>query len=191
MYRVQCYINYGWDQNLVDPDKGANIRRKLAAAQHPECLTSKLLCAFPSEDDPLWTNRLYKSPEVSFSTIYDFLVDRKVLLKHVSYLESVADKQADEIRSHSEGDNKDPDFSGNNSEAIPHHPSNAYVPIEYTRTLDKAYRFYKDGHAQEIRYHPMLNVPGYICIGSKVLPSMRKDRVYHVSIIIKECVIFV
>ena len=90
--RVQCYINYGWDQYLVDPDKGANIRHKLAAAQHPKSLTSRLLCSFPSEDDPQWTNRLYKIPEVSFSTIYDFLVDRKVLLKRVSYLESVADR---------------------------------------------------------------------------------------------------
>jgi len=32
----------------------------------------------------------------------------------------------------------------------------------------------------------MLNVPGYICISAKVLPSMKKDRVYHVSVIFKE-----
>ena len=32
----------------------------------------------------------------------------------------------------------------------------------------------------------MLSVPDHICISAKVLPSMRKDRVYHVSIIIKE-----
>ena len=68
----------------------------------------------------------------------------------------------------------------------PHPPSDVYVPVEYTRTLDKAYRFYKDSHVQEIRYHPMLSVPGYICIAAKVLPSMRNDRVCHVSIIIKE-----
>ena len=185
VYRVQCYINYGWDQYLVDPYKGANIRRKLAAAQHPKSLTSMLSCSFPSEDDPQWTNRLYKIPEVSFSTIYDFLVDRKVLLKRVSYLESVA---AEEIQS-PKGDSTDVkmvDVPEDKSEVRPHPPSDVYVPVEYTRTLDKAYRFYKNVHVQEIRYHPMLSVPGYICIAVKVLLSMRKDRVYHVSIIIKE-----
>ena len=63
---------------------------------------------------------------------------------------------------------------------------NVYVPAEYTRTLDKAYRFFKDGHVQKIRYHPMPSVPGYIAVAATGLPSMRKDRVYHVVIVITE-----
>jgi len=143
--RVQCYINYGWDQHLVDPDKGANIRCKLAAVQHPKSLTSKLLCSFPNEDDPQWTNRLYKTPEVSFSTIYDFLVDRKVLLKRVSYLESVADKRAEEIQGHTERDCDvvNASDSVDKNEERPNLASDMHVPVEYTRTLDKAYRFIK------------------------------------------------
>ena len=149
-----------------------------------------MLCSFPSEDDPQWSNRLYKIPEISFSTIYDFLVDRKVLLKRVSYLECVADKRAEEIQSHTEGDYTDTgmvDIPEDQCVVRSRSLGDVYVPVEYTRTLDKAYRFYKDGHVQEIRYHPMLNVPDHICISAKVLPSMRKDRVYHVSVIIKEC----
>lgn len=117
-------------------------------------------------------------------------MDRKVLLKRVSYLECVADKRAEEIQSHTEGDCTDAemvDAPEDQCEVRSRPPSDVYVPVEYTRTLDKAYRFYKDGHVQEIRYHPMLSVPGYICISAKVLPSMRKDRVYHISVIIKEC----
>jgi len=107
----------------------------------------------------------------------------------VSYLESVADKRAEEIQGHTERDCDvvNASDSVDKNEERPNPASDMYVPVEYTRTLDKAYRFYKDGHVQEIRYHPMLNVPGYICISAKVLPSMRKDRVYHVSIIFKEC----
>ena len=55
-----------------------------------------------------------------------------------------------------------------------------YVPVEYTRTLNKAYRFFHDGHVQEIRYHPMLEVPNCVCIAAVVLPSMRKNCFYTV-----------
>ena len=58
------------------------------------------------------------------------------------------------------------------------------VSIGYTRTLDKAYRFFKDGHVLEIKYHPMPQLHDYVSISSKVLPSMRKDRIYNVIIII-------
>ena len=96
-YRVQCYIKFGWDQNLVDPDKGANSHEKLAAVTNSLSLPSKLLHSVPAEDDPEWTSRLYKIPDINFSSIYEFLVDWKVLLKRVSYLECVADKQAEAV----------------------------------------------------------------------------------------------
>ena len=46
--------------------------------------------------------------------------------------------------------------------------------------------FYKDGHVQHIRYHPMPSVPGYISVAATVLPSIRKDQIYHVFIVITE-----
>lgn len=76
-HRVQCYIKYGRDQYLVDPDKGGNSQIKLAAAQNPQSLTFKLLQSLPTENDPLWEYRLYRISKTTFSTIYDFLVDRK------------------------------------------------------------------------------------------------------------------
>ena len=33
--------------------------------------------------------------------------------------------------------------------------SNDRLPVEYTRTLGKSYHFYKDGHVQQVKYHPM------------------------------------
>ena len=61
-----------------------------------------------------------------------------------------------------------------------------YEPIEYTRTFNKGYRFFRDGHIQEIRYHPMPHEVDYVCIRSSVLPSMRKDRVYTTKIVLCE-----
>ena len=58
--------------------------------------------------------------------------------------------------------------------------------IGFTRPLDKAYRFFQDGHVQNIRYHPMPNQLDYICIGADVLPSMKKDKLYKVYIVLSE-----
>lgn len=56
-----------------------------------------------------------------------------------------------------------------------------YVPTEYTRTIDKGYRFLQDGHIQDNKYHSVDHKPDYICIVSQLLPSV-KDCVYSVSI---------
>ena len=60
------------------------------------------------------------------------------------------------------------------------------VPVEYTRTLEKAYRFYKDGHVQQVKYHPIPMQDDHICITAKVLPSMKKNWMYKVVIVICE-----
>lgn len=62
-----------------------------------QSLSSKLLHSVPAEDDSEWTSRLYKIPDITFSIIYEFLVDRKILLKRVSYLECIADKRAEVV----------------------------------------------------------------------------------------------
>lgn len=135
---------------LVDPDKGLNIQRKLAslAAQKPESLSSKIFQSLPKLDDPLWTKQLIQLPKITFSVIYDFLVDRKVILRKVSYLESVADVRAEK---YSQNDTEDESIS------LSEDKSNPSVATEYTRTLDKAYRYFQDGHIQDVKYHPMPN----------------------------------
>ena len=115
---------------------------------------------------------MYRAPKVTFSTIYEFLVERKVLLKKAVYLEGILEKRDSSVLCEN-SNNKNND-------------NDEYEPISYTRTLDKAYRFFQDGHVQNIRYHPMADQPGYICITATVLPSMRKDRYYNVFIILSD-----
>ena len=162
---------------MIDPDQGVNSRHKLTslAAKCPDSLPFKLLQAVPDVSDPEWTTKLCKLPKITFGTIYDFLVDRKVLLKKVSDLESVADRRAELLCNPEMGDI-----------CVIHNDRTLGVPVEYTRTLEKAYRFFKDGHVQEVKYHLMPKQDDHICIVSKVLPSMKKDRVYNVVIIICE-----
>ena len=85
----------------------------------------KLLQAVPNVDDQQWTTKLCDLPKITFSTIYNyFLVEHKVLLQRVSYLESLADRRAE--------------LSGKpDSDSAAKGDEN--VPIGYTRTLDKAY----------------------------------------------------
>lgn len=62
----------------------------------------------------------------------------------------------------------------------------AYDSVGYTRTLDKAYRFFQDGHVQDIKYHPMPSQHDYVCIVASVLPSMKEDKMYSVRIILSD-----
>ena len=71
---------------------------------------------------------------------------------------------------------------GNNKESV----EDLYVHTEYTRTLDKGYRFFQDGHVQNIKCHPMPRKPDFVCVASTVLPPMRKDCIYHVNIAVRE-----
>ena len=167
--RVLCYIKFGWDQLLVDPDNGKNCYKKLVASSTPGSMSMTLFQSVPSPKDKEWTNRLYNVPEITFSTIYDYLVDRKLILEKVTCLESVADKRAEAVH--------------NSSKVM---SSESSVCIEYTRTLDKAYRFFKDGHVQHVKYHPLPNVAEHICISAHVLPSMKKDRIYNVTIFVHQ-----
>ena len=168
--RVNCYIKFGWDQYLIDPDRGTNCLNKLTSILPPQSLSHDLIRSLPKYDDPQWTTRLHELPKITFSTIYSFLVDRKVSLKKVSYLEGIAEKNVELTQT-----NDDKNF---------HNGTDHDVPIEYTRTLSKAYIFFKDGHVQDVQYHPFPQKPGYVCVKSKVLPSMRKDRVYTIVIVL-------
>ena len=61
-----------------------------------------------------------------------------------------------------------------------------YMQIEYTRTLDKGYRIFQDGHVQDVKCHLMPHKPDFVCAASTVLPSMKKGNVYHVNIVVQE-----
>ena len=169
--RVNCYIKYGWDQYLIDPDRGANCLKKLKLMLPPQSLSHDLIRSLPKYDDPQWTTRLHILPKVTFSTIYSFLVDRKVSLKKVSCLEGIAERNVGLTQTI-------------NEEKDLRKLSDYNVPIEYTKTLSKAYVFFKDGHVQDIRYHPFPQKADYVCVKSKVLPSMRKDRMYTTVIVL-------
>jgi len=176
--RVNDYIKYGWDQCLVDPDHGANCRCKLSclASGNPQYSSPKILDALPDVSDPEWTTRLYK---LTFGTIFDFLVDRRVFFRKVSHLESIADRRADILANEEEGTVVEETNELSNDRLLG-------VPVESTRTLEKAYCFYKDGHVQQVKYHPMPKQDDHICITAMVLPSMKKNHMCRVVIIICE-----
>ena len=145
-----------------------NSRKKLALlAEADKQNALSLLQSIPKPEDPLWTKSLIQIPKVTYSRIYEFLVDRKVSRKRVNRLETLPGIRAENLIHKEESED-------------------LHVPAEYTRTLDKGYRFFQDGHVQDIKYHPMGHKPDYICIMSRVLPSMRKDHVYSVNVIIQE-----
>jgi len=159
---------------LIDPDDGENIQCKLqaTAAKHSECCDDSLLQSISPAKDSHWTKELYKTPKITFGTIFKFLVDRKVMLQRAVYVENIAEKRENCAIE------KIGEFGGRDS--------NTVESIAYTRTLDKAYRFFQDGHVQTVRFHPMTNQPNYVCIGANVLPSMKKGKLYRVWIVLSE-----
>ena len=165
---MKCYIEYGWDQYLTDPDGGINCLQKLTSVHLPGSESQRLLQNLPSQGDVQWTKQFDSIPTVTFSTIYDFLFSRKVFLKKVRHIENAVDNREESQNCEDTSD------------------ESWYESVEYTRTLDKAYRFLKDGHVQDLKYHPWTSQSDIICIKATVLPSMRKDRVYNVAIIMRE-----
>jgi len=148
-FRVCDYIKYGWDVLLIDPDGGANIQRKLqSTSAHAD---TAVLQSIPKSNDVHWSKQIYCIPKITFGTIFDFLVDCKVLARKANYIDDATEKR-DSSLLHRQDENKlsSADAAGD--------------PIVYTRTLDKAYRFFQDGHVQKVRYHPMSEQHLYWCI---------------------------
>lgn len=126
-----------------------------------------LVQSIPKVNDPLWTKELFKTPKVTYSTIYKYLVERKVLLRKTSQIESIIES-------------RDASLLGDQSNGT----CQNFESVCYTRTLDRAYVFFQDGHVQKVRFHPMLSLSDYICIGASVLPSMKKHSTYDVRIVL-------
>ncbi|XP_065904753.1 uncharacterized protein [Dysidea avara] len=173
--RVCDFIKYGWDLYLIDPDDGINVKNKLqsVSAKHRNFLDENLLQSVPKAKDNQWTKDIHKCPKITFGTIFKFLVDRKCFLRNADYVESAMERR-DSCSVKDVGKQKL--ISNLGSEES----------IGFTRPLDKAYCFFQDGHVQNIRYHPMPNQLNYICIGADVLPSMKKDKLYKVYIVLSE-----
>ena len=78
--RVKDYIRLGLDKNIIDPDKGSNITRKLELIQkagineivHPN------LRAAPQTPDDGWSSNLGEWPFVSFASLYKNFIERPV-----------------------------------------------------------------------------------------------------------------
>lgn len=82
-----------------------------------------LLQSVPRPEDPLWTKSLIQIPKVTYSMIYEFLVDRKVSRKRINKLEALPDIRAEKLIHKEESED-------------------VHVPAKYTRTLNKGYRFF-------------------------------------------------
>ena len=136
-------------------------------ALHKKSEDVVLVQSIPKVNDHLWTKELFKAPKVTYSTIYKFLVERKVLLRKASHIENIIE-------------NRDTSVLGSQSNGTCHDKES----ICYTRTLDRAYVFFQDGHVQKVRYHLMPSLSDYICIGASVLPSMKKNTKYDVLIVL-------
>ena len=98
---------------------------------------------------------------------YMTLVDREIRMKRVKLSGECCWLKRKKIHNQGEQSLKDSMPQQSNSDRV-------YAPIEYTRTLEKAYHFCRDGHVQDIKYHPMPDIADCVCIAVKVLSSMHK-----------------
>jgi len=74
---------------------------------------------------------IYKAPTIIFGTNFNFLVNRKVLLKKALHVEK-RDNFTTEKETHQK--------------------------LLSLRSLDKAYHFFQHGHVQNVRFHKSANV---------------------------------
>jgi len=122
--RVCDDIKYGWDIYVINRDGGSNIKKKLL--EIPSSTETVLLQSIPKANDSHWSKEMYKIPKITFSTIYQFLVERKALVQKADHVDNIIERR-NSSSLYCNGDNPlDP---------------NVGDPIAYTRTLDKAYRF--------------------------------------------------
>lgn len=94
-----------------------------------------------------------KLPTITFATIYDFLVSRKVFLKRVRDIEIIVDDQ-DENLLNDKGSSDD----------------SWYESVEYTRALNKLYRFLR-----MVVFRMLSIIPGL----TKQILSAFQLRFYH------------
>ena len=120
-FRVHTYIANGIDQELVDPDGGANIdrKRKAIAESGGSNTPEDLLVQYPEVG---WSNSLRTVPEVKFPAIYQHFMEKSLV---GSARSSLATAPSDSDLSESEVFSS---FKG----------------------IDKGYNFFRSGHVQKL-----------------------------------------
>jgi len=127
----------------------------------------RLLKSLPKPDDPLWMKSLIDIPQISFGAIFKFSVERKVPRKKINYLEDLVG-----FRAHMSWQE---DSSKESTREL-------CMQTEYTRMLDKAYRFFHEGYVQDLKCHLRSHMEDMVCVVARVLASMKKVF-YHVTIL--------
>ena len=163
--RVKEYIHMDLDMIIIDPDKGANIARKLDRLQksgvsdevHTNLRTS------PELPKTGWTSNLAELPFVTFATLYQHFVEQP-------------------INTILMGD--DAENSGSSEDFESDESKDEYIPS--FRGLGKGYRFFKDGHVQCIEFHPLPARTDLCFVRAKILPSMVKNKKYAVRVCLTE-----
>lgn len=82
-------------------------------------------------------------PNITFSTIYDFLVDHKILLRKVSYIENALDSREDALIGKASLQSSDTLSNVTDNPTVKN--ESWHESVEYTRSLHKAYWFFKNG----------------------------------------------
>lgn len=172
--RVSSYIQEGLDKRIIDPDGGQNVERKRQKLVESGLASltghSNLDCAvaFPDEN---WSKSLRNLPNISFGTIYHHFMERslEVMLGLETKPTSSQSAASDSASSQST------DFTS-------------------FRGIMKGYRFFKDGHVQEIEFHDAhgsSSSTSYCFVRCKVLPSMKKTQPYRVRVCLDRKTCFV
>ena len=180
LFSVKEYIALGLDKEIIDPDNGANIARKLETlrssgvdlSKHPNLVPS------PPYPDEGWTTVLADLPPVTFGCVYQHFDVPSTIAPSISATaaeEHVAAAVATPLQ--------DPT-------AAAMHSQHAATPtgnwdeetLSSFRGLSKGFRFFKDGHVQVLEMHPLPDHPQFVYVRASVLPSMVKTRLYNVRV---------
>ena len=76
--RVKAYIENGWPEEIIDPDGGCHCCERLRNLMDPADEASCTLPLLPDRGDPGWIKSLADVQCISFSTIWQHLVERRV-----------------------------------------------------------------------------------------------------------------
>ena len=76
---------------MIDPDGGVNMKQKLQ--ESPMNVETIFLQCIPKSNDTQWSKEIYRIPKVTFSTIYQFLVEHKVLVKKADCIDDIIERR--------------------------------------------------------------------------------------------------
>ena len=188
------YIDTGLADDLVDPDKGANVERKMqsvaAETSSSRSGTAETIPPKPAADSPGWTGFLTNLPPVSYGqSIWNHFAERPIV------------EAVDGVRISPDHDvvpsgQSEPKTAAEQSEAVASTAAAAAAEgseeatdesevLSSFRGLCKGYKFFANKHVQAIEMHDLDGHPGFCYVRAKVLPSMRKTEPYKVWVCLR------